>query len=510
MARRPLVVVTAVAALVLGACRQEPLSGPGGPAASRHGGQWRFNSEKYSDTGRKPSTGRSGSAVISAEVLVDAHGQAVLEASSHRFDNLAAPLGSMERVQVKIFGPAGRLLSVNNVATQGNPIAVPLAQLPAGARVQVQALVRGIDGRRTDVVTVDGIVASLRPDIAVTSIAAPRHAAAGTPTVIGAVLTELGGQRGARVDCRLYVDGVLADQAQNIWVDAGDAVTCAFTRVFTAGTYALRVVAASVRPGDGDPANNAAERELTVVVPGMPGVAALTADVFSGSYTQADTFETRWTAPDGSVFLEQRNHSAANGTVQYVNLSATISRTLSFPLGLLEVAENADGRLIRTTQLADVQATNVVPGASCYSDDTGSGVAVHLCAHDGGFTSLSFVRNAGTVTYQSTEYSKIWNGSSYDENTYVVNDVTGGGDVAMSTHYAVNIKIASAGTLYAFDAAAPLEPFSVTDLSPRQCITSNVAVPPVTYSAATCFASAFLFGGVMGTVSGDGVVATLP
>lgn len=509
MARRSLVALTATAALVLGACRQEPVAGPEIAARTR-AGAWRFSSDKYSDAGRKPSTGRSGSAAIVAEVLVDAAGRATLEASSHRFDDLATPLGSMERVQAKVLGPGGRVIAVINVATAGSQVSVALGEIPAGAEVQVQALVRGIDGRRTDVVLVSGMTPTMRPDVAVTGIIAPQHAIAGAPTVIGAVLAELGGQRGARVNCQLFVDGVLADQALNIWVDAGDAVSCAFTRAFVPGTAQLRVVAASVRPGDGDPSNNAAAQAMTVVAAQAAGLTSLSGDVFSGTYASADTFETRWTAPDGTLFLEQRNHSVTNGSIQAVNLSATVTRDLPFPLTSVELSENADGRLVRTTRLTDVQPTTVMPGASCYTDDTGSGVALYLCAHQGGFTTISFLRNAGTVTYHSTEYSKIWNGATYDENTYVVNDVSGGADVPMTTHYAVNVKLVAAGTLYAFDAQAALEPFVFNDVAPRQCTTSNVSVPPVTYSASTCFASALLFGGVMGPLTGEGVVVALP
>jgi len=517
MGRRSAGIAAAAAITLAGsACRQEPLvtsavDSPqlAGISAHSNAGRWRFNSDKYRDSGSRPLSARSGSAVLTAEVFLNADGTASLEATSHRATDLAAPAGSIERVHVKVVATGGRALRAINQARAGNTITVPLGVIPAGALVEVTGLVRGIDGRRTDVVTVEGLRPTLRPDLAVTGIVAPQNAVAGTPTVIGAVVAELAGQRGARLDCRLFVDDVLADEAKNIWVDAGDAVSCAFTAVLAAGAARLRVEAAAVRPGDGDPGNNSAAQTLTVVAP-APGAASASfyGDVLSGSYSTADTFETIWTAADGSVFLEQRNSSSSSGTIQAVNLAGFVDISLSFPVTRLELAENADGRLANSLVLSDIQPTMVLPGATCYANDGGNGVALYLCSYEGGFTSITFVRNAGTVTYQSSEYSRIWNGAAYEENTYVYNETSGTAPLALASHYALNVKIWSSGSLYAFDAAAALAPFSESAVEPRQCSTTMVSVPPAMYRASQCYSSSWSFGGVAGPMTGQGIVAT--
>src|SRR5262249_3409393 len=109
-----------------------------------------------------------------------------------------------------------------------------------GSRIQVQANVRGIDGRRTDVVTLTETV-KLGPALHV-DLSIPGGAVVGTPVVITATVTETNGQVGTRTDCVLYVDGQPVDRADDIWVDAGDAVSCAFSYTFPrAGTYQVEV-----------------------------------------------------------------------------------------------------------------------------------------------------------------------------------------------------------------------------------------------------------------------------
>src|SRR5205085_343557 len=79
------------------------------------------------------------------------------------------------------------------------------------------------------------------------------------PVTLLATVGEGNGDVGARTDCVLYVDGVEADRARGIWVDAGDQVSCAFLHTFTSeGDHALRVAAEGVNPADFDLSNNAA------------------------------------------------------------------------------------------------------------------------------------------------------------------------------------------------------------------------------------------------------------
>src|SRR5207247_995267 len=100
-------------------------------------------------------------------------------------------------------------------------------------------------------------------------------------------------------------------------------------------------------------------------------------------------------------------------------------------------------------RLDDIAATLTTSGATCASRDNGDGSALFLCTYLGGYTIVTFLHNAGTVTYQSSDYSKVWNGSSYDENTYVVNDTTTQGIFAnVQSVFAVNLHVTDGNTLY--------------------------------------------------------------
>lgn len=473
-------------------------------------GSRRFNSVRYGNSGAQRHGNRSGSAALSAEVLVGGAGPATFEATSHRAGGNASA-GVIERVRLTVYSSARKVLDVINVSGNGtSDLAVALPSLPAGAHVSATALVTGIDGRRTNVVTVANMQPVLRPDVAIVGLIIPDVALAGAPTVIGAVLAEQAGARGASLDCVLYVDGAAADRARNVWVDAGDAVTCAFTRVFSADA-AIRVVAENVRPGDGDLSDNAAEDRLRVLAPGGSGAQSwFSGDIRAGSYAATDSFSTRWLAPDGSLFLEQVSASSTNGTMQTVNVSGSIEARLPFPLARIEITENADGRLVGRTRLADVAPTAVVPGASCFSQDDGTGPFLYLCSEDQGFTSLLFMRHAGVVTYQSSEYSRVWNGTSYDENVYVVNQTDASGTaIGMASHYAVNIRIASGGVLYGFDGSAALAPLDELTIEPPFCATVPLSLPPVTYQATSCYRSTWQFSGIAGLLAGAGLV-TIP
>ena len=72
-----------------------------------------------------------------------------------------------------------------------------------------------------------------RPDVTVYGVYAPPRAPVNTPIQIGAVIAELNADVGAHTDCVLYVNDVETDRANGIWVDSGDAVTCAFNPTFT-------------------------------------------------------------------------------------------------------------------------------------------------------------------------------------------------------------------------------------------------------------------------------------
>jgi hypothetical protein len=232
-------------------------------AANRHP-----NSEKYRDAGAKPATGRSGSASLEVRALLGKTGDVTLEASTGSIEAGTNP-GNIAKTQVKILAGAGATKNYNNLSGGGYWTAT-YQGLARSDGIQVQANVRGIDPKRTDVVTVLASVMR-RPDLAVMSVTGPSQAPPNTPVTFTAALAELNGDVGARANCVLSVDGTDVDHADGIWVDAGDAVSCLFTYAFAAsGAHDVGVSLTNVTPGDWDTANNSAATSITIAQPGTP------------------------------------------------------------------------------------------------------------------------------------------------------------------------------------------------------------------------------------------------
>ncbi len=519
--------MTLLAAGVLAACQSDPMSpaasaAPGELAAHRgrsSRGPWRFNNDKYSDRGHRPATGRSGDAAIQAEVLVGAGGLTILRVESFRAGDLTSPAGDIERVQVRAFSPRGKILfvRVERVPGDGSVYLAAFPDLPQGVTFQVTAHVRGLDGRRTDVVTVGGIGVLKAPDLALTSIGLPSAVYTGTPTIITAVVEELNGDRGAQADCELEVNGRVADRARGIWIDAGDAVTCAFTVTFArTGLHELRVSLKRVRPHDAGRGNNGRSVTVDVQAPSsIAGAPPVTwgANVRWGTTASRDTFEVTLTAPDGSVFFQGANASRADGTVQEALLSAQIGTALPFPLTRLEVAQASGGVLLHGAAWDDVgpDAGGSV-GVDCVARGAGTGTEFYLCANQLGFSSLTYRRAAGSVTYQSSEYSRVWNGATYDVDTYVTNvtDPLGAAVVPFGSTYTFDVRITTAGLTYGFGAVVPLGPVSEATGEPLSCSSFSLPLDGVVYGGRTCMASSTSFTGIAGSANGAGFLGNAP
>lgn len=232
-------------------------------AANRHP-----NSVKYRDAGAKPATGRSGSASLEVRALLGMDGGVTLEATTGSLEAGTHP-GNISKTQVKILAGAGATNNYNNL-NGGGYWTTTFQGLTHGDGIQVQANVRGIDPRRTDVVTVLAHVAR-RPDLTVSSLTGPAEAPASTPVTFVATIAELNGDVGARTNCVISVDGTDVDHADGIWVDAGDNVSCMFTHAFpTTGTHNVSVSLTGVTPGDWNLANNAASTSISIHDVGTP------------------------------------------------------------------------------------------------------------------------------------------------------------------------------------------------------------------------------------------------
>lgn len=247
------------------------------------------NSRKYSDTGVKPATGRAGSATLSARALLSKGGGLQIEASTGNLEE-GTNAGNIDKVQLK-FENATAATNYNNL-TAGGYWTRSFTGVSRGASIQLQANIKGIDPKRTGVVTVT-TAAALRPDIAVLSVAGPAQVTPQSNVAFLATVTEKNGDVGARTNCVLSVNGAAVDSATGIWVDAAGTVTCAFDHVFaTPGSYTVKVTASGVNPGDFDTDNNSAQTSIVVVEPGRR---------FQGGYM-------------GAVHVDYQQTSAAQST----------------------------------------------------------------------------------------------------------------------------------------------------------------------------------------------------
>lgn len=217
------------------------------------------NSVKYKVSGIPNARGRSGSASIEARALLNKDNTANVELTTGSFDP-ASTNGTLERVLVKQANGPAINLNGTNVPT----VSASISGLAHREALQIQADVTGVDGARTDVVSVSEIV-KLRPDLKFISVQAQPSGITGLPITVKAVVQETNTDTGARANCVLFADGVEVDRAAGIWVDAGGSVTCEFSPSFSsAGRKALKVVLDSVAPGDYDLANNSIESATTI------------------------------------------------------------------------------------------------------------------------------------------------------------------------------------------------------------------------------------------------------
>ena len=111
----------ALATAAVAACSQDRIAAPvvQGPSAALDatGSTIPFlhpNSERYSDNGAKPATGRSGSAAIEARGLEAKDGSTLIEVTTGQLDAKAPGAGALSRVQLKSLDDSGRVMHTEN------------------------------------------------------------------------------------------------------------------------------------------------------------------------------------------------------------------------------------------------------------------------------------------------------------------------------------------------------------------------------------------------------------
>lgn len=404
------------AALLAGACSDELVSpraaSDANASASLAAGEGRPRlipaHVKYSDQGARPATGRSGSATLAVQALQGKDGGTELRVTAGTVATGAS--AALEKVQVKQINTDGALVrTVNHNHLNSASAVFAYEGLARGSTLQVQGNVD--TGARTGVVTVVETV-HLRPDLR-PSLSAPEAALVGVPVNVVATVTEANGDVGARANCVLMVNDVQADRADGIWVDAGDAVSCAFTHIFSApGTARLRVLVLDVVPADYDDTNNAAE--ATMQVSGAepePSDFSYYADaqdvVTSGRMLSVGTTQY----PDENMVMSDSSIQDRTDTFTATMFNGWMSRSVSLPLTRVEMRQESGGVELHSATYTDVSGDEYGIGApGCTSRWNGGGALFYLCTSGPEFphTSFQYLLYGTTIVYSGSAHTTQW------------------------------------------------------------------------------------------------------
>ena len=417
------------------------------------------NAVKYRDLGAKPATGRSGTSTLAVRALLGKDGVTDLEVTTGTFDPPAAPR-PLTRVQVKQLDAAGRPLRTLNYngLTGGGTASFRFDGLARGAALQVQGNVT--EGKRTDVVTVTAAV-QRRPDLRV-RLEAPAQVRVGFPVNLVATVSEVNGDVGARADCVLYVDGTEVDRASGIWVDAGDAVACAFTHVFTStGPKRVRVEAANVSPADFDPADNAAEATVQVTGGGSDFNYSAQAEDYVESTVQIDSTQATY----GGQVTAQHSTIETKRAIQSGTLYGWMPHGVSIATTRVRVSQSTSGVTVHAGGWPDAADGYPLlaeqPGCMSQWHD---GVLVYLCSTgpaDGGVTNVQYLRTGSAVTYYGTQHVRFWYPDAPD-NVYTFtfgwngSSAEGAPQITMGADYTFAVELTDGGRTYRLNATVPL------------------------------------------------------
>jgi hypothetical protein len=416
--------ITAALAALLAVGATQPL------AAQRalRGPNVHKNSVKFSDRGAKPARGRSGTASLEARALLAGDGSVQIDASTGDLES-GTTRGEIRKMQLKVLSPSGRPTSTQNFNGNGTGRwSTTLPKLGAGSSIQLQANISGVDGHRTDVVTL--LVAVKRsPDVAVDGVVAPNRTMASMPMNIVATVSERNGDVGARASCMLSIDGQLSDQAHGIWVDAGKTVSCAFqARVAAVGSHKVTVYVTGVSPMDYNQNDNSATTSVEVLSPEVAmGYSATFSSVDAQSY-----FHQKNSALDGSLLDETTTQTTSQERTLSMS-SATSTNSFTFPVSV-RTALLADGvPAFDYTNSLDIQASESSPTSDCgvYLDGR---FYLQVCNDRSGtpVSQVSLASFDGRAVYFGSRFYQV-----EGEDAYISNDSsdtsTGAGGYAVTS-----------------------------------------------------------------------------
>lgn len=455
--------------------------GLSGPAVASRRPALHANSQHYKAERSSAAKGRAGSATLEARALTGQDGKTVLELSTGSVDDPATARGAFSKVQLKTFDAKGKVRSTQNFKGLSTPtLTLTFTDLARGQPFQVQANERGIDGARTDVVTVRGTV-QWRPDLGVARLSLPATAAVGTPVNVSAEVREHNGDVGASADCVLSVDGAEADRSAGIWVGAGDTVSCAFVHVFpAAGEHAVSVAVERISPTDDDAGDDRASGQITVT---QPSHFRYSASILSYSYESSSTSSSSYSSDNGTTTSgnDFTYTTRSNGFTQQADFAGQVDVALAFPLSV-EVKESSDGNVVSQVSFTGITADEAgVSGAEqCTSRmDDATAAYLYVCSVSGAVapqTSVTYTRYAGDVTYFSSQFTDTWfrddatGETTHDTWAYNMDySQAQGAPVTVGSKYGFAVRLSSGEVSYSADAAIDVAPFEINAGQPLTC-----------------------------------------
>jgi hypothetical protein len=508
------------------------------PAFGRSGGgggkNLHSNRDRYRNRGRGHGYGHVNNVDVEGMALLGADRVTRLTLSTGTVDPLAAGDGSITKVQVKAYTADGQKLYVSNFnhLTPAGIQTLPLNGLAVGSLLYIRAHVRGArvhdtncgcrdddkgrdhdnrgsskgrdrdrdghdrdgddnrwdrrdhhdddddcdDDPRTDVVTlVDTVKAAAALNV---DVQLPPTATVGLPVVITGVVSEINGDVGTRANCELWVNGRMVDSALGIWVDAGDAVSCAFTYTFpTTGPQNVEVRVITDNGGSGS-------QNTTVVDGGTLNVGGgfttgYSAQVEDRAVASTTVFAYTWWKPDGS-HKEYSKTEVNTERNQTMNVQGTIARAAVFPLASVDLALESNGVEWQTEHWDALASAAAVDGRQCISRDMPAyGATFFLCNGLLGGASWGYQRFAGNVTYHSHGYSNTFDGIAGVQDLYSWNDnyttYSYGGQVrALGSALLMRLTIRDGLGSVSFSPVVPVPPFAnVLSVTPETCVTTS-------------------------------------
>ena len=415
-------------------------------------------------------SGRAGNATVYTRALVAKDGFGTVEISTAPLDTWATL--PITFVQVRGLRPSGGVAFARNFTDvrQGS-LLWPNAPLAPGQKLQLDVHVDDNTVPRTDVAFLEDVVRR-RPDLRVIDVKVQPRVRTGVPAIITATVNENNGEVGARANCTLFVDDVQVDEVQNMWVDRGDRVSCAFSHAFgSEGAHAVRVAVTAVQPGDWDNDNNTFERTVDVA----PAFRTFNSYyVSAGEYTETQSgFHRISYTFAGSPLTGEDIVRGGNAFSwqQGIDVDAHVTHRWAFPIASIDlVASDETGIRMAShiTDLAETSSSNYPDYQwSCGSRGDNAlrrSTYVYACSvHNqyGDWSSLLVLRHDGAVTYASTEYDRTWSGSPDNVTGYKYywndNRTEGEGElVPFGANLVVTATVSSAGFYDGVEVTLPM------------------------------------------------------